>query len=79
MMSSWLSSHAQISFMVYTGTGVSEIVNSLQIGNTIVGYVHLLDKEGVVRWRAHATPTEREIQSMLKCTRQLLNSQNTNV
>lgn len=58
--------------MLYTGDDVGEIRKNLQIGNTFVGYVFLLDQNGRIRWRAHAPPTKQEITSLLDCSQQLL-------
>ena len=44
----------------------------MDVSNTIVGHAYLVDKEGRVRWRAVATPTQAEVASMLKCTKELL-------
>lgn len=60
--------------MCYTGGDAANVRMSLQIKNMIVGYVFLLDPEGRVRWRAHATPTVREIKALLSCSRQLMDS-----
>lgn len=65
--------------MVYDGEGISvdELKQSLAIGNTIVGHVYLLDNRGLIRWRAHASPTEKELDTLVKFTRQLIeNSSN---
>ena len=49
-------------------------METIALGNSIVGHVYLLDSCGGIRWRATATPTERELQTMLKCTKQLMNN-----
>ena len=77
----WVTSHSthptQSSFLVCS-EGVESVKSGLNIGNTIVGYAYLLDKEGRVRWRAHASPNEREIKALIKCTKTLMNnSKNT--
>lgn len=60
--------------------GVEQLSDGLEIGNSIAGYAYLVDREGLIRWRAHASPTEGEVRAMIKCTRKLLsvskNSQN---
>lgn len=60
--------------MLYTEKNVSEIRKMLQLDNSLIGYVFLLDSEGWIRWRAHASPTKHEITALLNCTRQLLDS-----
>ncbi len=64
--------HTQSSFLVCS-EGVESVKSGLAIGNSIVGYAYLVDKEGRVRWRAHATPNEREIKALIKCTKTLMN------
>ena len=63
--------HTQSLFLVCS-EGVEQLRVDLEIGNSIVGYAYLVDKEGLIRWRAHASPTEREIRAMIKNTRKLL-------
>ena len=58
--------------MLYKGRDVAQIRDTLQLGNSIIGYVFLLDREGRVRWRAHAAPTTQEIEALLSCSQQLL-------
>ena len=59
--------------MLYSGDReVSDLREAIDLHNSIVGHAYLLDKKGLIRWRAHATPTASEIQIMLKCSRQLL-------
>ncbi|XP_064385147.1 uncharacterized protein LOC135334040 isoform X2 [Halichondria panicea] len=68
----------QSSFLVCS-EGVESVKSGLAIGNSIVGYAYLVDKEGRVRWKAHATPNEREIKALIKCTKTLMNdSKNSN-
>lgn len=50
----------------------ARIKKELSTGNSITGHVYLVDKEGLIRWRAHAKPTDRELKAMLDCTQQLL-------
>ena len=64
----------QSTFMVQSGKVVSKLKSAIDIGSFIVGYAYLLDKEGMIRWRALAAPTDKELQAMLKCTRELLDS-----
>ena len=58
--------------MLYCGKDVPKMRETLQLGNSMVGYVFLLDKEGRIRWKAHASPTQYELQALLRCSRQLL-------
>ena len=53
---------------------VKELTRSIQYGNSLVGHAILVDKNSLIRWRATAVPTEREIQAMIECTKQLLSS-----
>ncbi len=57
--------------MVYCGKAASELRSCLDIHNSLLGYAYLLDREGLIRWRAHAQPTERELQRMIKCSTEL--------
>ena len=50
----------------------SEARKRLEVHNSIIGYAFLVDREGHVRWRAHGKPTERELEAMTNCCRQLL-------
>lgn len=52
-------------------------METISLGNSIVGHVYLLDGSGNIRWRAIATPTKRELQAMLKCTNQLISEKRT--
>ena len=58
--------------MLYCGKDVSRIKETLELDNSMVGYVFLLDREGRIRWRAHASPTKYEIEALLRCSQQLL-------
>lgn len=58
--------------MVCTGKMASELRQALRIHSSMVGYAYLLDGEGLIRWRAHATPTQEELQSMVRCTQELI-------
>lgn len=61
--------------MCYTGHGglkVKELIKRIALGNSIVGHAYVLDSSGRIRWRGTATPTQRELQAMLKCTKQLI-------
>lgn len=56
---------------------MQELMQALEVGNTIVGHVYLVDNEGLIRWRAHAVPTVQETNTLLKCSQQLLHSNRT--
>lgn len=62
----------QNTHMVCIGKMASELRKVLDVRNSIVGHACLLDREGLVRWTAHATPTQSELQAMTKCTKDLL-------
>ena len=49
----------------------------LGVHNSIIGYAFLVDPEGLVRWKAHAKPTEKELKYMIKCTRELIEKLST--
>ena len=66
---------SQSSLMVCS-EGVEQLSDSLEIGNSIAGYAYLVDREGLIRWRAHASPTAGEVRAMIKCTRMLLGASN---
>lgn len=58
--------------MLCTGKKASELRMALRIHSSIVGYAYLLDGEGLIRWQAHATPTQGELQAMTKCAGELI-------
>ena len=58
--------------MLYAGRDAHEVRKTLQLRNSIIGYVFLLDRQGKIRWRAHASPTQKEIAALLNCARHLL-------
>lgn len=62
----------QNTHMVCIGKMASELRKVLDVQNSIVGHAYLLDREGLVRWTAHATPTQSELHAMTKCTKDLL-------
>ena len=64
----------QSSFMICTGKMASELRRALDVHNSFVGYAYLLDKEGLVRWKAHAMPTPEELQTIITCTQKLLDT-----
>jgi ATP10 protein len=39
--------------------------------NIGLGWVHLVDKEGKIRWQAHGIPVEHELQSMVELARKI--------
>lgn len=57
-------------FLCYYGKS-DEIQRLLNIKNIILGYAYLVDKNGFIRWTAHASPTEGEIQALLNLTQRL--------
>ena len=57
--------------MCYYGT-LQELSKKDLIGNFLVGHAFLVDRNGFVRWKACATPTEEELESMVKCTKLLM-------
>ena len=57
--------------MVYAGKKAAELRKRLDIHSSIVGYAYLLDSDGLIRWRAHATPTHEEVQALITCARNL--------
>ena len=59
------------SFLCFYGS-FEKLTSSDLIGNTIVGHAFLIDSEGFVRWKACAKPTKDELESMIKCCKQLL-------
>ena len=65
----------QGSFVCYTGQGgpkIKDLMKTIAVGNSIVGHAYLLDGSGNIRWRATATPTQRELLTLFKCTKQLI-------
>ena len=59
------------SFLCYYGS-IQELIRRDFIGNLIVGHAFLIDRDGFVRWKACANPTEEELDSMIKCTKLLI-------
>jgi len=57
-------------FLCFTGNSKPIKENFLE--NTIVGHAFLVDCNGLVRWKAHANPTDEEIKFMLDCSKLLL-------
>jgi ATPase complex subunit ATP10 len=60
------------SYFVYRGG--KELRTMLDVPNLFGGYVYLLDREGLVRWRACGTATGEELDTMFGCIRQLVAS-----
>ena len=58
--------------MLHTAGGVVELKERLAVGNIIVPHTYLVDREGLIRWRAHAAPTTKELSAMITCTKQLV-------
>ena len=48
------------------------IKKTLLIHNSIIGYAFLVDKNGRIRWSSHGIPDSGELNSMIKCTHELL-------
>ena len=55
-----------------TGDVVQSLRTRLSFHNGLVGYVYLVDEEGLIRWQAHAEPAQSELDAMVTCTEQLL-------
>ena len=72
-----LSLLLQSSFLCHTDRSAQEVMKALGVGNIIVGHAYLVDEKGLIRWRAHATPTAQETRALLKCSKQLLDSSRT--
>jgi len=53
-------------------TGNLKPIREKFLENEIVGHAFLIDSNGLVRWKAHANPTEEEIRYMLDCSKLLL-------
>ena len=60
----------QDSYLFFTGNLKS--IREKFLENEIVGHAFLVDSNGLVRWKAHANPTEEEIRYMLDCSKLLL-------
>ncbi|KAI3436178.1 hypothetical protein D9Q98_002233 [Chlorella vulgaris] len=46
--------------------------SSLHLTNLLTGYVFLIDSRGRLRWRGSGSPTKEELDTLLRCTEQLL-------
>ena len=66
-----VSKSRQDNFLCYYGS-LQELSGQDLIGNFLVGHAFLIDREGYVRWKACAKPTEEELDAMVKCTKLLL-------
>ena len=66
-----ISEVRQDNYMCYYGS-LHELIQKHLIGNMLVGHVFLVDREGFVRWKACAKPTDDELISMIKCTKLLM-------
>lgn len=60
----------QDSFLCFNGN--IKPIKERFLENTIVGHAFLVDCNGLVRWKAHANPTDEEIKFMLDCSKLLL-------
>lgn len=47
----------------------------LYLPSPACSYVFLVDSQGRLRWRGSGTPTDQELQSLLRCTEELLQQQ----
>lgn len=45
---------------------------AMRMTNTVLGWVHLVDADGFIRWQAHGLASEKEIGSLFNLTSQLL-------
>ena len=57
-------------FLCYYGNS-DGIRRLLDVKNVLIGYAYLIDRHGFIRWKAHATPTHKEIENLLNLTRKL--------
>lgn len=46
--------------------------NSIGMENNVLGWVHLVDQLGYVRWSAHGIATEKELATLSTLTKRLL-------
>lgn len=53
-------------------SGNAKSIKERFLENTIVGHAFLVDGNGLVRWKAHANPTDEEIKFMLDCSKLML-------
>ncbi|EDO44976.1 predicted protein [Nematostella vectensis] len=60
----------QGNYLCYFGN--TEPLKKGLVENVIVGYAFLVDSHGRVRWKAHGTPTQEELQYMTDCTNMLI-------
>jgi hypothetical protein len=58
-----------------SGKNADHFCYKLRIHNRIVGHVFLVDSNGFVRWQAHLTPFESELEAMIDATSLLLSVQ----
>lgn len=52
--------------------GVMEFATKLLLPNKFTGYAYLIDKEGMVRWRGIGLAQEEDLESLYRCTKDLL-------
>lgn len=58
-------------FMCYYGP-IQTLMRQNLIGNMVVGYAYIIDREGYVRWKACAKPDDDELKSMVEATKLLM-------
>ena len=49
-----------------------EFATKLLLPNKFTGYAYLIDKEGMVRWRGIGLAQEEDLESLYRCTKDLL-------
>ncbi|KAJ3233077.1 Mitochondrial ATPase complex subunit atp10 [Chytriomyces hyalinus] len=60
-------------YLIHTGD-ISSERNRIGMGNRLLGWVHLVDASGSVRWSAHGPAKEGELKTLLESTLSLLSS-----
>ncbi|KAI3631497.1 hypothetical protein MIR68_010380 [Amoeboaphelidium protococcarum] len=65
----------RVSYLQHYGPLTKERLQ-LDIKNSLIGWVFLLDQHGNIRWKAHGTPLQEELDMMNKMVKQLLQPEN---
>lgn len=63
---------SQIHNTILSFGGVTDFAAQLLLPNKYTGYAYLLDKNDKIRWRGSGQATDEEVETLLKCAKQLL-------
>jgi len=49
-----------------------DILAGLGVHNRAIGYTFLVDRQGYIRWGMHGQPEQEELDTVVRCTREVL-------